>query len=196
MTFKFGDEMDILLLSVALSMDSVALSIASGARLCENLNAKRALALAVVFGIFQGLMPLFGYFLGLSFANFIASIDHFIACAILVFLGIKMIRESKQTCGDDEACLIDLPAREMILGAVATSIDALAVGVTFSFEKTNVWLNCAIIAIVCTAFCFVACYIGKKLGEALEAKALILGGAILVFLGVKIILEHLGYLNL
>lgn len=185
--------MEILLLAVALSMDSVALSIASGARLCENLTIKRALYLAIVFGVFQGIMPIFGYFLGLGFASFVADIDHFIACAILVFLGVKMIKESKESV-KDESCLIDLPARDMILGAVATSIDALAVGVTFSFDGLNIWKNSAIIAISCILLCFIACFIGKNLGEKLEARALVLGGIILIILGIKIPLEHLGYI--
>ncbi|BCX78841.1 manganese efflux pump MntP family protein [Campylobacter sp. 19-13652] len=185
--------MEIFLLAVALSMDSVALSIASGARLCENLTIKRAFYLAAIFGIFQGIMPIFGYFLGLSFASFVAEVDHFIACAILVFLGIKMIKESKESVAN-ESCIIDLPLRDMVLGAVATSIDALAVGVTFSFDSSNIWQNSAIITLTCILLCFIACFIGKKMGERLEARALVLGGVILIALGIKIPLEHLGYI--
>lgn len=185
--------MSVILLAIALAMDSVALSIASGARLCKMLNAPRAFKLAFTFGAFQGLMPLFGYLLGLGFAKFIAEFDHFIACAILLFLGFKMIKESRDGVSE-EGCLIDLPLRFMLMGALATSIDALAVGVTFSFEAINIWLACIIIGLTCVILCVLACYVGKFMGEALEAKALALGGVILIILGIKIPLEHLGYI--
>lgn len=186
--------MEILILSIALAMDSMALSMASGARLCENLNLIRALKLSILFGFFQGIMPILGYFLGLTFVQIISEIDHFIACAILVFLGYKMIKESKENQYENKECIIDLPIKQVLMGAVATSIDALAVGITFSFNDINIWFACFIIFATCSILCLIGCYIGKYIGETLEEKALKLGGAILIILGIKIPIEHLGYL--
>lgn len=177
-------------------MDSVALSIASGAK-CKDINAARALKIALVFGFFQALMPFLGYFLGLAFVNFIASVDHFVAFAILAFLGFKMIKEAREL-KENEACLTDFSVKFLIAGALATSIDALAVGVTFSFENIDILYSCFLIGAVCFALCVLACYVGKFLGVFLEKKALILGGVILIGLSVKILITHLmdhGFLN-
>lgn len=180
--------MEIFLIAFALSMDSVALSIANGAK-CKDLGLKGVFILAFVYAFFQGVMPVLGYLLGASFATFISEIDHFIAFGILLFLGVKMIRES----GDfDESCVLNLAPKELILGAIATSIDALAVGVTFAFEGVNIIKAGIIIAITCFVLCFLGCYLGKKAFSFLERKALILGGLILIFIGTKILITHLG----
>lgn len=184
--------MEIFLVAFALSMDSVALSIANGAK-CKDLGLKGVFTLAFVYAFFQGLMPIFGYLLGASFAYFIASIDHFIAFGILLFLGIKMIRESKDF---SESCVLNLTPKELVFGAIATSIDALAVGVTFAFEGVNIIKAGGIIALTCFVLCFLGCYLGKKAFGFLERKALILGGVILIFIGVKILVTHLGILSL
>ena len=165
--------MELLLLSVALAMDAAALSIANGAKY-RNLVLSKILFIASVFGFFQAVMPLAGYFLGAAFARFIAQIDHFIAFAILGFLGVKMIREA---CRNE-------PAH-------ATSIDALAVGVTLSFTAADIRFSAAVIGVVCFALSVAAFYVGKFAGEFLEQKALILGGAILIALGFKILITHL-----
>lgn len=184
--------MEILLLAFALAMDSVALSIASGAR-CRTLQFKDAVRVAFIFGFFQALMPLLGFVLGLSFAKFIEAIDHFIAFGILAVLGAKMILEAREN--KEQACLTRLGVRFLISGAAATSIDALAVGITFSFGGTEIWSACAIIGGVCFALCVIACYAGRFLGEWLESKALVLGGVILILIGTKILAQHLGYLG-
>ena len=183
--------MEILLIAFALAMDSVALSIANGAKY-RNLGIMQILKVAFFYGFFQALMPLIGYFLGINFVKFISEIDHFIAFAILVFLGIKMIREAG---GEHESISPNITIKELIVGAIATSIDAMAVGVTFAFGGVNIWSACAIIGLVCFTLCVIACYLGKKTGEYLEDKALILGGVILILIGVKILAEHLGWLN-
>lgn len=180
--------MEILLLAFALAMDSVALSIASGAK-CRTLSFLQVLKTVLIFGVFQALMPFLGYILGLSFVNFIQEIDHFIAFGILGFLGAKMILEAHHT--KDEPCLINLSSKDLALGAVATSIDALAVGITFSFANVDVTYSCLIIGTVCFVLCTAACYVGKILGAWLEAKALVLGGLILIGLGTKILITHL-----
>ncbi|MBR8461320.1 manganese efflux pump [Campylobacter sp. faydin G-24] len=180
--------MQILLIAFALAMDSVALAMANGAK-CQNINIKQILKLAFTFGAFQAIMPFLGYILGLSFISFIASIDHFIAFFILIFLGIKMIHEAYES--KDDNCVLNLSNKELILGAIATSIDALAVGITFGFADIKIVNACVIIGVTCFILCFIACYIGKIVGEILEHKALVLGGLILVFIGFKILIEHL-----
>ena len=130
-----------------------------------------------------------GYFLGLAFTKFIASIDHFIAFGILSFLGAKMIFEAREY--KNEACLNDLSIKVLTIGAIATSIDALAVGVTFSFEKIDIVYACILIGLICFILCVIACYAGKFLGIVLEKKALILGGVILIGISFKILITHL-----
>lgn len=179
--------MQLLLLAFALSMDSVALSIASGAK-CVNLGFINIIKISFVFGIFQAIMPFLGFYLGLVFVEFVKNFDHFIIFIILSFLGVKMILQARDK---DESYLDKINLRALILGALATSLDALAVGVGFSFIDLNILYACAIIGLVCFLFCILGCYIGKILGVFLEKKALILGGVILIFLGVKILLSHL-----
>lgn len=172
-------------------MDSVALSIANGAR-CRTLKFLQIAKVAFVFGFFQALMPLLGFVLGLSFAKFIAIIDHFVAFVILVFLGIKMIMEARDK---KEETYMQLNMQFLIGGAIATSIDALAIGITFSFVEINIINACLIIGFVFLILCIVAYYVGKFLGEWLESKALVLGGMILITIGTKILCEHLGYIG-
>ncbi|AII15427.1 hypothetical membrane protein (DUF204 domain) [Campylobacter iguaniorum] len=184
--------MEIIFLAIALAMDSVALSMANGAR-CKNLNLADVLKMSFIFGLAQAIMPAVGYVFGLAFVKFIASIDHFIAFVILTFLGAKMIKESKDM---DPKCSLNLNLRMLMLGAIATSIDALAVGVTLSFGDANIYEACLIIGAVCFILCVAASFVGRVLGDMLESKAMILGGVILIALGVKILAEHLGVLQL
>ncbi|MDO4875332.1 MAG: manganese efflux pump MntP family protein [Campylobacter sp.] len=179
--------MELLLLSFALSMDSAALNMANGARY-KNLVLSKILFIAFMLGFFQFLMPLLGYFLGISFAKFISSIDHFIAFFILCFLGFKMLKEA---CSSEVGESLGMDLKTIFIGAFATSIDALAVGVTLSFEEINIFQSSLIIGVVCFALSLIAFYIGKFMGEILEKKALFLGGAILIFLGFKILITHL-----
>lgn len=181
----------LLLLAVALAMDSVAVSIAIGSKYKELLLSK-ILVIAAVFGLFQGVMPLAGYLIGISFAGYVQAYDHWIAFVLLAGLGGKMLYEAYQDEFDEE--VTDLSTKTLITLAVATSIDAMAVGVTFAFLQTDIYFASAIIALVTFVLCFGAVTIGKKLGSLLESKAEILGGLILIGLGCKILLEHTGWL--
>lgn len=180
--------MDIYFLAFALAMDSVALSLANGAN-CKDLKTFEVIKMAFVFGFFQAIMPFLGYVLGVNFIDFIGEIDHFVAFGMLVFLGIKMIKQSNEI--KDNECLIRLDNKTLIIGAFATSIDALAVGVTFGFSEISILNACVIIGIVCFVLCILGCYIGRYVGKILEQKAMILGGVILVIIGVKILITHL-----
>lgn len=180
--------MELLFLAIALSMDSAALSIANGAK-CATLNLFNILKISFIYGFFQAIMPILGYFLGVGFVGFISYIDHYIAFAILSVLGLKMIKDAFGL--SQSVCAMELSNRVLILGAVATSIDALAVGVALSFEGADIFLSSLSIGGVCFAICVVATYLGRYLGETLEKKALILGGVILIVIGVKILISHL-----
>ena len=179
----------LLILAVALAMDSVAVSIAIGSKY-KDLLVSKALFAAAVFGFFQGAMPIAGYFIGISFAEYVQAYDHWIAFILLVGLGGKMLYEAYKNEFDDE--VTDLSTKTLITLAIATSIDAMAIGVTFAFLQTDIYTAAGVIALVTFVLCVVAVYVGKKLGSLLESKAEMLGGVILIGLGTKILLEHLG----
>lgn len=179
----------LLILAVALAMDSVAVSIAIGSKY-KDLYLSKTLFSASIFGFFQGAMPLAGYFIGITFAEYVQSFDHWIAFVLLVGLGGKMLYEAYQNEFYDE--VTDLSTKTLITLAIATSIDAMAIGVTFAFLKSDIYTAAGVIALVTFALCLAAVYIGKKLGSLLESKAEMLGGLILIGLGFKILLEHLG----
>lgn len=179
----------LLILAIALAMDSVAVSIAIGSKY-KDLLVSKALFAAAVFGFFQGAMPIAGYFIGISFAEYVQAYDHWIAFILLVGLGGKMLYEAYKNEFDDE--VTDLSTKTLITLAIATSIDAMAIGVTFAFLQTDIYTAASVIALVTFVLCVVAVYIGKKLGSLLESKAEMLGGVILIGLGCKILFEHLG----
>ena len=179
----------LLILAVALAMDSVAVSIAIGSKY-KDLLLSKALFAAAVFGFFQGAMPIAGYFIGISFAEYVQAYDHWIAFVLLVGLGGKMLYEAYQNEFDDE--VTDLSTKTLITLAVATSIDAMAIGVTFAFLQSDIYTAAGVITLITFALCIIAVYVGKKLGSLLESKAEILGGLILIVLGCKILAEHLG----
>jgi putative Mn2+ efflux pump MntP len=180
----------LLILAVALAMDSVAVSIAMGSK-HKELLLPRIVFIAAVFGFFQGAMPLAGYLVGISFAQYVQAYDHWIAFVLLVGLGGKMLYEAYQNEFDEE--VTDLSNKTLITLAIATSIDAMAVGVTFAFLQTDIYTASGVIALVTFALCLVAIYIGKKLGSLLGSKAEMLGGIILIGLGFKTLLEHTGW---
>lgn len=180
--------MEIILIAIALAMDSVAVSIASGSKY-KNINFLTTIKIALFFGVFQGLMPLIGFFTGNLFASFVDSVDHFIAFAILCFLGYKMIQEAREDNFEDE--VTDLRNKTLLILAVATSIDALAVGITFSFQEIDIFYAVTLITLITTFLCIIAVIIGKLLGGFLEDKAEYLGGIILIGLGFKILIEGL-----
>lgn len=182
---------ELFILAVGLSMDAFAVSVCKGLAM-ERPTWRRAVVPGLWFGAFQGLMPLLGWLLGSRFAQYITAVDHWIAFALLVILGVNMLREAR--CADDGEADASLGVRTMLAMAVATSIDALAVGITFAF------LEVAIVPAVCFIACvtFVISTLGVKVGalfgDRFQAKAEALGGIILIVLGVKILLEHVGVL--
>jgi putative Mn2+ efflux pump MntP len=179
----------LLILAIALAMDSVAVSIAIGSKY-KDLLVSKALFTAAVFGFFQGAMPIAGYFIGISFAQYVKAFDHWIAFFLLSGLGAKMIYEAYQNEFDDE--VTNLTNKTLITLGIATSIDAMAIGVTFAFLQTDIYTAASVIGLVTFVLCVAAIYIGKKLGSFLESKAEMLGGLILIGLGCKILVEHLG----
>ena len=179
---------ELLLLSVGLAMDAFAVSVGKGMTL-KRVQPRHALSAGVWFGGFQGLMPLIGYYVGRSFAEYVVSVDHWIAFGLLVLIGLNMIRET--IWGDDEEQDSDFGVRTMLIMAIATSIDALAVGVSMAFLDVNIWISAAVICIVTLIISAAGVYLGTMFGARLGSKAGIVGGLILIAIGVKILVEHM-----
>lgn len=178
----------IIILSIGLGMDAFAVSICKGVSLKKN-DLKKSIIVASYMGIFQALMPVIGYFLGMSFADKITSIDHWLTFSLLVIIGIKMIKDSLGT--EKEIVNDKIDFKEMIILAIATSIDALAVGITFAFLNVNLYIAIGFIGIITFILCFLGTKIGSIFGDKYEDKAELTGGVILILLGIKIVLEHL-----
>ena len=186
--------LEIFLIAVGLAMDAFAVSICKGIKM-RPFNFKRAIIIAVTFGLAQALMPLIGWFLGKQFESYIVSVDHWIAFALLAFIGGKMAIESFKKEENECDCSNKFAIGELLLMAVATSIDALAVGITFAFLKVDLISSVSIIGATTLALCFAGSFIGSKFGSALKSKAEFAGGLILVLMGLKILLEHLGFIS-
>ena len=187
------DLVSIVLISIGLAMDAFAVSVCKGLSM-KKLEIKKTIIIGLYFGLFQGLMPVIGYLLGIKFSSFVESVDHWIAFVLLGFIGFKMIKESlsKEECSkiDD-----DVSFKNMVVLAIATSIDALAVGITFAFLKTNyVAISFVLIGVITFILSMLGVKIGNVFGSKYEKKAEFAGGLILVLLGIKILLEHLGIL--
>ena len=189
------DLLTILVLGIGLSMDAFAVSICKGVGM-EKVNKKQAFVIGLYFGGFQALMPLIGWFLGIRFQQYITSIDHWIAFVLLVFIGGKMIVEAVRDPDVEEIGKKDPPLdhKEMFLLAVPTSIDALAVGITFAFLDTPIIEAITIIGLTTFFLSILGVVVGNFFGTRYKKKAEIVGGIILVAIGVKILLEHLGIL--
>lgn len=181
---------ELFLLAVGLSMDAFAVSICKGLSV-KKATVKEAATAGIYFGGFQALMPILGYFLGRSFQSLIADIDHWIAFVLLSLIGIQMIRESK----GEENVNSSFGVKEMIPLAVATSIDALAVGVTFAFLQVEMIPAVCMIGCVTFLFSAVGIWIGNLFGKRYKTRAEIMGGLILILIGLKILIEHLGILG-
>lgn len=179
---------ELLLLSVGLAMDAFAVSICKGISM-KKMNWKKAVIIGIYFGGFQALMPVIGYFLGTAFESIITNIDHWVAFILLGIIGGNMIKESFGN--KSENCNDDVGFKTMIILAIATSIDALAVGITFAFLKVNLIAAISMIGAITFALSVVGTKIGNKFGDKYESKAELVGGIILVLLGIKILLEHL-----
>jgi len=178
---------------VGVSMDAFAVSICKGLAMTKA-TLKEEFTCGLWFGGFQALMPTIGFFLGTLFAEAIQSVDHWVAFFLLAIIGINMLKEAFSTeCDCCEGHNADMSFRTMFLMAVATSIDALAVGISLAMAgNVNIWLAAAFIGICTCGFSAVGVKIGNIFGAKFEKKAQMAGGAILIFLGLNILLEHLG----
>ncbi len=183
---------ELVLIAVGLSMDAFAVSVCKGLAM-PKCTFKKAAIVGLWFGGFQALMPAIGYVLGAQFQEAIASIDHWIAFVLLALIGGNMIHEALDN--DEEEADASLDVKTMFLLAVATSIDALAIGITFAFLKVNIIPAVCFIGIVTFIISFAGVKIGNVFGARYKNKAEIVGGVILILLGLKILLEHLGFLG-
>ena len=183
---------ELLLIAVGLSMDAFAVSVCKGLSV-KKVGVKHAALAGLYFGGFQFLMPVIGYLLGFRFESVIESIDHWVAFVLLAFIGGNMIKES---FGKAEELNDDFGVKTMLLMAIATSIDALAVGITFAFLEVQILPAAGLIGVTTFLLSFAGIYIGNVFGARYKSKAELAGGIILVLIGVKILLEHLGILSL
>lgn len=185
---------ELFVIGVGLSMDAFAVAVCKGLGM-KMVNWRHAFVIALMFGGFQGLMPLIGWALGSQLTSLIEPVDHWIAFILLVFIGGKMLWDAFrgddgcETCGCAEE---KLDMRELLMMAVATSIDALAVGVTFAFLGVNVMAAVVVIGVTTFALSFVGVVVGNRFGARFEKPATVAGGVVLVLIGLKILLEHLG----
>ena len=187
---------ELFLLGVGLSMDAFAVSVCKGLGM-RKLNKKQALIIGLYFGGFQALMPCVGWLLGSQFQKYITSIDHWIAFILLGFIGGKMMIEAVREWNEEEVVdVMDAPIdhKNMLVLAVATSIDALTVGITFAFLGTPIVEAITIIGITTMVISIAGVVVGNFFGSRYKSKAEFIGGLILVLLGLKILLEHLGIL--
>ena len=177
------------LIGVGLAMDAFAVSICKGLAM-RRMNYKKAIIIAAFFGVFQALMPALGYVLGTTFANKIAAIDHWIAFILLALIGANMIKEALSS--DDDECQDDsLRLGDLIMLSIATSIDALAVGITFAFFNVSLLLSVSMIGIITFIICVIGVKVGNVFGEKYKSKAELAGGLILIVMGAKILIDHL-----
>jgi manganese efflux pump family protein len=204
------DVLSIVLIAIGLSMDAFAVSVTNGI-IIKDLKMSHALKVALYFGVFQALMPLAGWLAGSQFKDYIVSIDHWIAFGLLAFIGGKMIREAfievEEESGNAEgmcevaistqgtACENPLRMGRLLVLAVATSIDALAVGISFAFLRVSIVWSVVIIGLITFVICFGGVFIGNKFGGLLKKKAEVIGGLILIGIGLKILLGHMGIIG-
>ena len=182
---------ELLLIAVGLSMDAFAVSVCKGLSV-KKVGVKHAALAGLYFGGFQFLMPVIGFLLGFRFEAVIENIDHWVAFVLLAFIGGNMIKES---FGQAEELNDDFGVKTMLLMAIATSIDALAVGITFAFLEVQILPAAGLIGVTTFLLSFAGIYIGNVFGARYKSKAELAGGIILVLIGLKIVLEHLGVIS-
>ena len=183
---------ELLLIAIGLSMDAFSVSICKGLT-TKKFSWRMALVCGLWFGFFQALMPIIGYFLGAQFQEMIEAYDHWIAFGLLFLIGANMIREA--VLGKEEQQDGSLGFKTMFLLAIATSIDALAVGVSFACIQVKLWSSVIIIGITTFLFSVLGVKIGNVFGSKYEKSASVVGGIILILIGLKILLEHLGIMS-
>lgn len=186
--------LEVFLIGIGLSMDAFAVAVCRGLKM-QKLNFGQTALIALFFGGFQALMPLIGWFLGTQFESYITAVDHWIAFVLLAIIGGKMIYDSFKKEEDNSSEKSVLNIKELLVMAIATSIDALAVGITFAFLNVNIWSSVSIIGVTTFVLSTIGVLIGHKFGAKYKNKAELAGGVILVLIGLKILLEHLGVIN-
>lgn len=179
---------ELIVLSIGLAMDAFAVSICKGLSM-PRMKWKNAIIIGAYFGYFQALMPALGYLLGFNFQDRISNIDHWVAFILLGVIGINMIKEAISK--DNDIHNDSVKFKDMIVLAIATSIDALAVGITFAFLNVNLILAISLIGIITFIISVLGVKVGNIFGDKYEKKAEFMGGIILILLGIKILLEHL-----
>ena len=184
---------EILLISVSVDMDAFAVSIGKGLTV-TRVRPVDAIKTALWFGGFQALFPLLGFFAANTFSKYVTAVDHWIIFALLAFIGGNMIREAFGEEEENSRETAQFDWRHMLPLAVACSIDAFAVGVSFAFMKVNIWFSVIVIGVVTGAFSAAGLYIGRVFGARWQKPAQIAGGAVLVLIGLKVLLEHLGFI--
>ena len=179
---------EVALISIGLAMDAFAVSVCKGLSM-KKIEWKKVLTIALYFGSFQALMPIIGFLLGNSFRNFIEDVDHWVAFVLLSFIGFNMIKEAFDK--EDEKRNDKIDFKTMFILSLATSVDALAIGITFAFLNVNIVNAILIIGITTFLLSILGVKIGNKFGDKLQNKAELCGGIILIIIGLKILLEHL-----
>lgn len=177
---------ELLMIAVGLSMDSFSVSVCKGTTV-ENVKIKHILLCGIFFGFFQAAMPVLGYYVGINLVQYVSKYDHWIALILLASIGISMIKESFE----DKKITPDFSFKTMIILAIATSIDALSIGVNFALMDVNIWSSVLCIGITTFLFSAAGVLLGHKFGTLLGKRAELFGGIILICLGIKIVIEHL-----
>ena len=183
---------EILLISIGLAMDAFAVSVCKGLAM-KKMSWKKAIIIGLYFGAFQAIMPTIGFFLGTTFERFITNVDHWVAFILLVGIGINMVKEAFDKESENKNDNVDV--KTMLVLSIATSIDALAIGITFACLKIHIVMSVITIGLITFIISVIGVKIGNRFGHKYEKKAEIMGGVILILLGIKILLEHLGILN-
>lgn len=184
---------EILLISVSVAMDAFAVSIGKGLTV-TRVRPVDVIKTALWFGGFQALFPLLGFFAANTFSKYVTAVDHWIIFALLAFIGGNMIREAFGEEAENSRETAQFDWRHMLPLAVACSIDAFAVGVSFAFMQVNIWFSVIVIGVVTGAFSAAGLYIGRVFGARWQKPSQIAGGAVLVLIGLKVLLEHLGFI--
>lgn len=184
--------LSIIIIAIGLAMDAFAVSVCKGLSM-KRMSWQKGLIIGGYFGFFQAFMPLVGYFLGIGFQDKVEGVDHWIALILLAVIGINMIKEvfSKEENYENDS----VGFKEMIVLAIATSIDALAVGITMAFLEVNIISAVLLIGIITFVISVIGVKIGNIFGDKYEKKAELAGGIILILMGIKILLEHMGVIN-
>ena len=185
---------ELALVGLGLSMDAFAVALCKGLNM-RKLNYRHGGVIALAFGFFQALMPLVGWALGHRFEQQIVRYDHWVAFILLGIIGGKMLLDAKEDDGCGDSCSIGLDLKELLMMAVATSIDALAVGVTFAFLQVDILPAASIIGSITFVISFAGVVLGNRFGAHFKSKAQITGGAVLILIGTKILVEHLGLIG-